>query len=154
MAIDRKTVQKTNLEGGRTLADTKNKLEKTKKGIDTGVDKITSPIEKGKKGLDATKEKIEAPFNKLKAKQQEAKNTEDAAKKKVDAAKKILNIKEFASEESKRKMNETFGSSIDKIKKAKSNIESSQREFSEAGELVKSLLSKIESKGGTPGGKT
>ncbi len=136
------------------MADTKNKLEKTKKGIDIGVDKITSPIEKGKKGLDATKEKIESPFKKLKAKQQEAKNKKEEAEKKANAAKKILNIKEFAREESKKKMNKTFGSSIDKIKKAKNNVESSRKEFLEAGELVKSLLAKIEAKGGPTGGKT
>jgi hypothetical protein len=99
------------------LTNAKEKLEKTKKAIDTGVDKITSPIEKGKKALDATKEKIVAPFKMLKAKQQQAKNQTEDAEKKVDAAKKILNIKEFAREESKKKMDKAFGSSIDKSKK-------------------------------------
>jgi chromosome segregation ATPase len=136
------------------LTNAKEKLEKTKKAIDTGVDKITSPIEKGKKALDATKEKIVAPFKMLKAKQQQAKNQTEDAEKKVDAAKKILNIKEFAREESKKKMDKAFGSSIDKIKKAKKNIEDSQKGFMDAGDLVKSLLAKIEAKGGTQGGKT
>lgn len=88
----------------------------------------------------------------LKAKQQQAKNAEDSAKKKVDAAKKILNIKEFAREESKKKMDKTFGGSMDKIKKAKKNIEDGQKEFREAGDLVRSLLAKIGAK--SSGGKT
>jgi hypothetical protein len=70
----------------------------------------------------------------------------------VDAAKKILNIKEFASEESKKKMDKTFGNSMDKIKRAKNNVEDGQKEFNQAGELVKTLLAKLGSK--APGGKT
>lgn len=151
---------KTRLEeSSKVLKGAEEKLEKSRNAIGDSVLKLKSPFEQKKNELDAAMNKAEEPFTIMAAKQQQAKMTMDAAKNKADAAKKVLNAKEIAHQEGKNKTDRAMNDAKSRAERAKGSIEDRQREFQKAGELVKSLIAKIESQGkskfsgSAPGGK-
>jgi len=134
-------------EGSKSLKDAGDKIKKAKKALDADVKAVTSPFEQKKKEFGAAVKKAEEPFKLMKAKQMRAKADMDAAKKKADAAKKILDAKGIAHKEGRGKTNKVMSDARAKADKAKKGVEDRQKEFLKAGELVKSLIAKIESQG-------
>jgi phage shock protein A len=126
---DKKSVKTKPENGGKSLKDAGDKIKKTKKAFDDAINKV------------------EGPFKILKAKQQQAKNTMEQAEKKVETAKKILNAKEILHKEGKDRTNRAMNDARSSAQKAKNSVEDRQKEFTKAGEFVKSLLAKLGSQG-------
>lgn len=130
-----------------SLKEAEDKIKKAKKVLDADIKKITSPFDQKKKEFTAAMKKSEEPFKLIKAKQMQAKTDMDAAKNKADAAKEILDAKGIAHKEGRSKTNKVMSDAKVKADKAKKGIEDRQKEFLKAGDLVKSLIAKIESQG-------
>lgn len=123
--------------------------------------KALSPLNQKKQELDAALQKAHAPFEAMKAQQQQAQQSMDAAKKQAEAAKKVLEGKELlystANDISDKTMNDTQST----LTKAQQGMEDREKEFQNAGAVVKDLIAKIEAQaksaagdaGKVPGGK-
>lgn len=121
----------------------KSKLEDSGKSLKDAGDKIQNT----KAAFDDAMNKAEEPFKVLKAKQQQAKNTMEQTEKKTEAAKKIFNAKEILHKEGKDKSNRVMNDAKSSAQKAKSSVEDRQKEFTKAGEFLKSLITKLGSQG-------
>jgi multidrug resistance efflux pump len=125
------------------------------------VDKALSPFAQKKQELDAALQKARAPFEAMKAQQQQAKLSMDAAKQQADAAKKVLEGKELLFGTTNDVSDKTMNDAQSTLAKAKQGMEDRQKEYQNAGTMVKDLIVKIEAQaksaagdaGTAPGGK-
>ncbi|MFA5268518.1 MAG: hypothetical protein WC379_11155 [Methanoregula sp.] len=142
-------------------AEIRNAPGALRQSVTGGVDTALSPFNQKKQEMDAALQRAKAPFDAMKAQQQQATASMDAAKKQADAAKKVLEGKELlfgsANDVSDKTMNDTQST----LNKAQQGMEDREKEYQNAGTVVKDLLAKIEAQaksaagdaGKTPGVK-
>jgi chromosome segregation ATPase len=125
-------------------SEIKNAPGALKQSITSGADKALSPFTQKKQELDAALQKAHAPFEAMKAQQQQAQQSMDAAKKQADAAKKVLEGKELLYGMAKDVSDKTMNDTQSTLKKAQQGMEDREKEYQNAGTVVKDLLAKIE----------
>lgn len=106
--------------------------------------KVMSPLDQKKQAIEAAKMKAEAPVQLLQQKQQQLQAVTDAAQKKADAARKLLELKELASQKTKSESVRSISNQKALALKAKNSVGDRMKEVQAKGDALRSLLEKLE----------